>query len=43
MACFRVVLAVLSGCRGLGTGGLDAGCKLKVVRGRGAAYEVGWK
>lgn len=37
----RVVLAVLSDCRGLGTRDLEAGYNLKVARESGAAYKVG--
>lgn len=43
VVCLRVVLAVLSDYRGLGTGDLEAGGKLKAVCGSGTTYKVGWK
>lgn len=41
MVFMRVVLAVLSEGRGLGTRDLKAGSKLKVARESKAAYELG--
>lgn len=41
VVCSRVVLDVLSACRGLGTGDLEAGSELKLLCGKGTAYEVG--
>ncbi|RMC06632.1 hypothetical protein DUI87_16070 [Hirundo rustica rustica] len=41
MVFMRVILAVLSNFRGLGTTDLEAGYELKVALESGAAYEVG--